>query len=570
MLFEVPPREKKPWPSLGGLVCQWIETNLVFGPGDLIGQKAKLDEEKQYLIWRMYEIYPRGHEQEGRRRFKRVAISQRKGVAKTELMAWIVAAELAPDGPVRCVGWDERACPAHGKKRAKGATCLCSPRGGPVKNPYIPLCAYTEEQTEELAYGALRDILMRSPIADRFDIGLDRIIRIGRGGLADGKAEAVASSPSARDGARTTLNAFDEVHRFTTPPLRRAHETMLRNIPKRRGSDAWSLETTTAYLPGEHSVAEATHNYARSVEAGRIKDSKLFFFHRQAADGYKLEDREQRRRAVLEASGPAASWSSVDEITDQYDDPSLDKTYWERVWLNRPVRSADRAFDVERWKRLVRTVAPGTGVYRPAKGALITLGFDGARYHDATAIVATELVTGFQWLVGLWEQDPLNPKWEVPADEVNQVMDAAFEEYDVWRLYCDPPYWAEVCAVWAGKYGENSNGQPRVVFFLTNRYLKMADAVRDFANAQTDGTLSHDGDSRYTRHIGNAHRKALQARDEHGQPRWVIQKAVPNGPDKMDAAVAGALSWQARNDAHKEGVGLEPEPEQNCKVEWVA
>jgi phage terminase large subunit-like protein len=566
MILEVPARDKKPWPSLGGLVCQWIEDNLVFGPGDLLGQKAKLDDEKRYLIWRAYEIYPRGHEQEGRRRFKRVAFSMRKGVAKTELMAWIAAAELA--GPVRFAGWDARACPAHGKNKGKGA-CVCVPRGAQVRNPYIPMCAYTEEQTEELAYGALREILMRSKMADAFDIGLERIIRIGKNGQADGKAEAVASAPGARDGARTTFQGFDETHRFVLPALRKAHQTMLQNIPKRRLSDAWSLETTTAYQPGEHSVAEATHNYAKAVEAGRQKDSRLLFFHRQASDGYKLEEREQRRKAVVEASGPNAAWSSIDEITDQYDDPTIDRSYWERVWLNRPIRAADKAFEVARWKKLARPLVAGAP-YRPARGALIAVGFDGARYRDSTAIVATELVTGFQWLPGVWEQDVLNPKWEVPVDEVNQTMDALFAEYDVWRLYADPPYWETVCNDWAGKYGDNSKGQPRVVFFLTNRHLKMADAVRAFSNAQADGSLSHDGDPRYERHIGNAHRKLLQMRDEQGQQLYVIQKARPDSPDKIDIGVAGVLSWQARNDARKDGIGLEPDVPQDYKVEWVA
>ncbi|KKL07992.1 hypothetical protein LCGC14_2580390, partial [marine sediment metagenome] len=252
----------------------------------------------------------------GRRRFKRAALSLRKGSAKTELLAWIVAAELAPDGPVRCDGF----------RKIRG---VWLPVARPVRNPYIPLLTYTEEQSEELAYGALREILLRSPIADRFDIGLNRIIRLGKGGNADGKAEAVAGSPSARDGARTTMNAVDESHRLSTPSLKKAHQTMLQNIPKRKASDAWTLEITTAYMPGEKSVAEETHRYAKAVDEGRIKDSKLFFFHRQASDGYRLEDRADRRKAVVEASGPVAAWSSIDEITDQYDDPTVDRTYWE-------------------------------------------------------------------------------------------------------------------------------------------------------------------------------------------------------------------------------------------------
>jgi hypothetical protein len=179
----VPALEAKPWPTLGRQVCDFIESYLVFGPGDLRGEPARLDAEKRALIHRMYEIFPQGHAQEGRRRFKRVAISVRKGSAKTELLAWIAACELHPDGPVRCDGFD-----AHGE-----------PVGVGVTDPYIPRVAYTEEQSDELAYGALRVILQYSQLAADFDIGIERIMRVG----GDGKAVSLASAPDARDGART-------------------------------------------------------------------------------------------------------------------------------------------------------------------------------------------------------------------------------------------------------------------------------------------------------------------------------------------------------------------------------
>jgi phage terminase large subunit-like protein len=253
------PVDRDAWPSLGGQVCDWIEDHLVFGPGDLVGQPARIDDEKRALLWRMYEVYPRTHANAGRRRFKRAALSMRKGTAKTEFAAWVAACELHHDSPVRCVDWD-------------GET----PIGGPVTDPYIPMVAYTEEQTEDLAYGALRVILEKSQVASDFDIGLERILRK----VGYGKAVALATAPDARDGARTTFQHFDETHRFTLDRLGRAHKSMLANIPKRRLADAWSLETTTAPEPGTGSVAEATMDYARAVAAGSITDTKLFFFHR--------------------------------------------------------------------------------------------------------------------------------------------------------------------------------------------------------------------------------------------------------------------------------------------------
>jgi hypothetical protein len=75
------------WPTLGGQVCDFIEQNLVFGPGDLRGQPAVLDDEKRAFVYRLYEVYPQGHARAGRRRFKRAGLSLRKGTAKTEFAA---------------------------------------------------------------------------------------------------------------------------------------------------------------------------------------------------------------------------------------------------------------------------------------------------------------------------------------------------------------------------------------------------------------------------------------------------------------------------------------------------
>lgn len=520
----VVPTDKAVFPSLGGQVVDFIESYLVHGPGDLRGEPVRLDEEKRALIWRMYEVYPQGHPQAGRRRFKRCALSLRKGTAKTELAALLAAVELHPDGPVRCDGFD----------------AVGNPVGVGVTDPYIPMVAYTEEQSDELAYGALRVILMYSELADDFDIGIERIMRAG----GDGKAVSLATSPDARDGARTTFQVFDETHRFSLPRLRQAHRTMLANIPKRRLADAWTLEITTAPAPGEGSVAEDTMDYARQVHDGAITDSRLFFFHRQASDTHDLTTEEGVRAAVIEASGPAAEWSDIDGIVEQWRDPTSDKTYLERVWLNLLVRASERAFDVEQWRALADSD------YQIPAGSQITLGFDGARWHDSTAIVATEISTGFQQLAGLWERPENVEEWEVPVDDVKNVMADAFERWDVWRLYADPPYWETTVAEWAGEYGEK-----RVIEWWTNRPKQTAYAIRGFVNALTAGELLHDGNPHLQRHIGNAVRKMLPQRDEDGKPLWTIYKERAASPHKIDAAMAAVLSWEARSDAVAAGAG---------------
>lgn len=516
------PVDREHYPTLGKLVCEFIEDHLVFGPGDLRGQPARLDDEKRALVHRMYEIYPEGHPQAGRRRFKRCGYSVRKGSAKTEFAAWLAACELHPDAPVRCVGWKKH-----------------QPIGGGVTDPYIPMVAYTEEQSEDLAYGALRVILELSDLSGDFDIGLERILR--KDGA--GKAVALASAPDARDGARTTFQHFDETHRFTLPRLVQAHRAMLANAPKRRLADAWSLETTTAPEPGTGSVAEATMDYAKAVAAGAITDSRLFFFHREASDKHDLSTPEGIKAAVLEASGPVGEWSDLDGIVEQWRDPTADRAYLERVWLNRLVQSSSQAFDVDRWKALVAPASP----VKP--GDLITLGFDGAMFYDSTALVATHVATGYQWVPGAWERPPNVDEWKVPTAEVDALVRDLFETFTVWRLYADPPYWQSWIAKWAGDFGEE-----RAIEWLTNRRRQMAAALESFTAAINEGTISHDGDPRLSRHIGNARREDIKGwRDEQGKPIWLIRKERSDSPHKIDIAMAAVLSWEARNDAIASG-----------------
>lgn len=530
--FVVPPLDEKPWPTLGPQVCDLIEERAIHGPGDLRGQPATIDAEKRALIYRAYEVYPRDHPRAGKRRFKRAAISLRKGSAKTELAAWVAFAELHPEGPVRTDGW---------KRRGR----LWEPVGRPVTDPYIPMVAYTEEQTEELAYGALLCMCSEGPDADLFDSGKERITRWGGGG----KAEALASSPNSADGARTTFQHFDETHRMVLPRLKDAHQTMLMNIPKRPMADPWSLETTTTYAEGEASVAEGTHLYAEMVDAGKAHDRTLFFFHREAPvrDDEDLEDPVQIRQAIRVASGPAlAEWDDfegqVDSIASLYAQPDTDRAYWERVWLNRRVSSNRQAFDPKRWGSLARLAV------RIADGEPVVLGFDGARWRDACGFVATHIETGFQWLLAGWENVDGLDDWEVTDEQVDGALAEAMDRWSVFLVYADPPRFESNVAKWAGRYGEK-----RVAEWYTNRPRQIGQAMRAYRAAMTAGELTHDGASDFARHIANARKGDLRQLDDDDTPLWTVYKERPDSSKFVDYAMAGCLSWRARLDALTKG-----------------
>jgi hypothetical protein len=114
----------------------------------------------------------------------------------------------------------------------------------------------------------------------------------------------------------------------------------------------------------------------------------------------------------------------------------------ERFYLNRKQAGEDAAFDLERWKRLAepRTVE---------RGSLIVIGVDGARFHDALAIRARDVATGYAWTLGIWERPENAPVgYEHPPDEVDGVMIQAFEDFDPWRVYVDPQHISHLMERW--------------------------------------------------------------------------------------------------------------------------
>lgn len=530
-VFVVPGHDKKAWPTLGPQVCQFIEERAVFGPGSLKGQPAVLDAEKKAAIYKAYELYPRRSRtgRPGSRRFRRVRFSWRKGTAKTELMAWIAFAELHPEGPVRFDGWD-----------ADG-----NPVGRPVRDPYIPLLAYTSEQVQELAYGALMVVCQEGPDAGLFDSGLERIIRLDERGRADGKAVPLAQSPSARDGARTTFQGYDETHRLVLPRHINAYTTMEANLPKRPLDDPWSLGITTAGEPGQGSVAELDKDEAEAIERGEVDEPELFYFHREAGPHHDLSTLDGRIEAVREASGPAvAEWSDLRGIAKQWDRPNVDRKYLERTWLNRWTQSEAQAFDAEKWKALAKDGGCTRRGRKIAEGAAVSVGMDGSRWKDTTGLIVTDVETGLQIVAGHWIPDPDNP---VDPGEVTAVVDDLFARFNVLRLYGDPAQgWDEQLATWSGRHGPKKVA----MFYTDSRNLRRtATMCRAYHDAIRAGSVLNDGHPAFAEHIGHAQKRDIRMVDDDHVPLWVMEKERHDSPHKIDLAMAGALSWQARLDA---------------------
>lgn len=509
----VPSVDPVPFPTLGPEVCDFIEAKLVHGPGDVLGRPAEILDEVRLFIYRLYEVYPRDHPQAGRRRFKRSVLSRRKGFAKTEIGAWLTIVELDPEGPVRCDGWREE----------QG---VWVPVGRSVTDPYIPIVATGEDQAEELGYGAVKAILENCDLGNFYDIGLERIMHRDR----PGKVEAVASSPNARDGARTSFQWFDETHRFIMTRLKEAHATMLRNIPKRMAADAHSLETSTMYGPGEDSIAEMSHRYAEAIAAGQVEDPRLLFDHRQASETHDLETKAGLRAAIIEASGDALVYTDVESVAADFRDPNTDKEIWRRWWLNQRRRRSSRWLPADAWERLA---VPDRNA-ETLRGQRIVLWFDGSYARDSTVLGGTTIEEKpHSFLIRAWERPPHQPTWRTPVNEVKAAVEDAMESYEVVEFAPDPPGWRSEVEEWEATYGET------VVRFDTNQPTRMGPAADEFEQAvrgelTDDGEhvtgLTHDGDPLVARHVGNCVVK------QSGKYRLPVKESQ-DSPLKIDAAI---------------------------------
>lgn len=443
----------------------------------------------------------------------------------TEVMALVSMMELHPDAPVRFAGYDPKA--PGGMKPGRSVT-----------SPLIPLLAPTKDQLDDLAYGACKVIAESCEDAALFDVTNDRIMIQGEG---ESKIIPVAASASRLDGLKPTFQGIDEPHRLFTDRHRASYATMGNNLPKRAVDDPWELTCTTAGDPNEPSVARDQYETGLKTQAGLMELDRTFFYHRQTSDeNAKFDTMGERLRALKEASGEeVAAYRDLFSVAAEWDKPGADKTYLERVWCNRWTQSAQTAFDAQAFKDL----GDQSLIIEP--GSLVTLGFDGAVTQDSTGLVMTEVETGIQNLVGLWERPAEAEEWRVPIEDVNDIVDSLFESYDVWGLYCDPPYWQESISRWTGLY------EGQVIEWPTRNLNNIYYAIRSYREAIDSGDLGHDGNPDLVRHVANAGMNVQAQTDDEGHYKFRLAKISQDR--KFDACMAAILSWQARLDALKKG-----------------
>lgn len=495
------------FPSLGHAVGAHIEQYL--------GIELMVEQAERLI--RLYRL-----DLNGRRAVRRAGLRRPKGAGKSPEGGYIGFGELT--GPVLFSHWD-------GDGR---------PVGQLHPSPWIQFAAVSEDQTDNVLVW-LFDTLSNHPdtLSElNIDLGRTRIYLKDR----PGRIEPVTAAAGSREGQPVTHAVLDQTEAWKKENGGvRLAAVLRRNAGKTGG---WTYELQNAPEPGDGSVADAT---ARAWEKGQ---SGILFDTREPAKVPALDDRPALIAALWEVYGESATRGYVnpERLADECTDADTEPSDAYRFYLNLSRPAETRAFDVQRWSELKLETVVYAGASRRE---YVTAGFDGSKFHDSTGLIGTHIEQGYQWVAGAWER-PANTReddWEIDESDVEEKVVELFDTWRVWRLYGDPPYWEEAMDRWVGKWGAR-----RVVKWWTNRNRQMAFALKAYREAQMDGTLHHDGNPIFARHIANARKAETTVKDDEGRFMWVIRKEGPKSPLKIDLAMAGCLSWEARGDAIASGL----------------
>ena len=469
------PISSPPPPSWGGLVCRWIETNLVHGEGDKFGEPFRLEPWQRAYIWRIYE-YDAATQ---KRTVKRALLGTPKGNGKTELLAAIALAELAgPKAP---------------------------------KSPNIPIAAASFEQAD-LLFGTARIMLTQGPLAKLFEVYDTEILIKDR----PGRMYRVAAAAGTNDGGRPTCFIADELHEWTGNK-ERVHLVLSNSLAKRQ--EALELNISTAGSD-ENTLLGRMLTYAKRISSGEVSDPSFLVEWWAAADSHDLETDTGRRAALEQANPSAPAFVDIDRLLARASEVPMHE--WQRYHLNRFVQPPDRWIGAEAWAKLAdreRKLIPGER---------LSIGFDGSYARDATVITACTM-DGHIFLIRAWEKSDTNrdPDWTVPRGEVDAVIDQVMQTYDA-TIFADPPGWASEIEDWTQRYGK------RVAVFNTATIERMGPAVDRFFTAVATGEgLRHDGSPLLARHISNVHTRLTR----YGQVLTKAYKASPDRIDAAVSAV---------------------------------
>jgi len=399
-------------------IISWVDDNLVHHE---TGDPFQLTREQVRFLARWYEL-----DAEGRFRYDRGAMRRMRGTGKSPFAAVLAAIELC--GPCRFGGWDGRGYPI----------------AVPVASPWVQIAATSLEQTKAIMDIAAA-IWSEAAIARYgLDIGREQIFKTVGG--VRGRLHTVSANPRSLRGARPTFLLADETSEWIKATG--GHDMMVRivgNLAKGPKGTSRMLELSNAYVPGEDSVAERTHNAWQKQTESKKRVSILYDSVEAPADT-SLSDPESLEAGILAARGDAF-WLDVRSIMARVLDPSVSPSVSRREFLNQITAEEDSLISQQIYGQLM-----GVDPLKP--GDLIAVGFDGSLTRDGTAHIGYRVTDKSFHLLGYWEPDPLEEDWHIDEPMIDEHFRAAMDRYDVVGVGSDVHPFESWVYGWERDFGE--------------------------------------------------------------------------------------------------------------------
>lgn len=511
--------------SLGFLAIDWMERHVVHPDHGVRQVPFTLYTWQAFCTAKHYEVQPDATVAMGSTAFRYsqslIITPQKTGkgpwsaaVTAFEALGPCVFDGFAEGGEVfRCADWN----------------CQCGweytyepgePMGAPRPRALIQLLAYNEDQVGNV-YRPLKGMLHygRFEAAD-LNVGVDFIRTPG-----DGLIQVVTSKAKGRLGAPLHFAVLDEPQLFTEENgLIETADTVMRGLA---GMDGRALMTTNPWDSGVLSMAQRIWEDVESLD--------VFKFWVQAPEelDYLIKADRLKIHEYVYAGCDHINLASIERLALKLirrGDPGQA----ERYFGNRVVAGARQWLPPEAWKsRESPREIP--------LGAQIVLGFDGSDIDDWTGIRA-ETQDGYQFTpvtpAGSTIWNPADHEGQVPRLAVTEAVDWLFKNFDVVRMYCDPPYWETEVDTWAAKHGEK-----KVIRWATYRPSQMYAAAERVVTDVTkvDSSFTHDACADTADHVTATRTKKKPL------ARWYVL-TKPGDGRKIDLAVCSILCHEAAGD----------------------
>lgn len=385
--------------------------------------------------------------------------------------------------------------------------------GGP-QGREVYSCAGDREQARIVFGTAKRMVELEPELQDVVQLYRDAI-EVPRTGSV---YRVLSAEAYTKEGLNPTLVIFDEVH---VQPNREFWDVMALAMGAR--PEPLMVGITTAGVrydgTGSDSLCYTLYEHGRRVASGEVDDPTFFFAWWEPRD--------------LDADHLSPStWREAN--------PGYGDLVSEDDFLANVTRTPEHEFRTKRcnqWVTASEAWLPA-GAWEACteeqrsidQGASVVLGFDGSFNNDCTALVAVSVEEQPHIeVVDLWEAPATaEPGWRVPVLDVEQAIRAACRRWQVVEIACDPFRWARTYQVLEGE------GLPVVEFPQSPQ--RMTPATQRFYEAVLNRQLTHDGDPRLARHVGNAVYKV----DARGAR---IFKEHKNSSRRIDLAVASLMAF---------------------------